>query len=255
MKVFAISDLHLSGAVQKPMDIFGAGWENYFEKVTSDWREKVSDGDLVLLGGDISWGMDIGEAEADYAALDKLPGIKAVGKGNHDYYWSSLNKMQQSFGGFLFVQNNAYRILKDGSHFSYASAARKNAAIEGSEDTGIVICGTRGWNIPNADSDPQDVKIYERELARLELSLSSAKRLAKDGDVIVAMLHYPPFEANYADTEATDLLEKYGVQYALYGHLHGKNVRVTRRMVKNGVEYILTSCDLVENQLQFVCEI
>lgn len=255
MKVFAISDLHLSTAVQKPMDIFGAGWENHFEKICEDWRANVCDGDLVLLGGDMSWGMTIAEAAPDYALVDALPGIKIVGKGNHDYYWSSLGKMRESFKNFLFLQNNAYRIRRDGAHCSYATAAKRNSAPLDGDEGGIVICGSRGWNIPSQDSSEQDEKIYKHELQRLELSLSSAKTLLRDGDALIAMLHYPPFDADYASTAVTDLLEKYGVHYALYGHLHGKGARVTPRLTKNGVRYILTSCDLINNKLQFILEI
>ena len=118
----------------------------------------------------------------------------------------------------------------------------------------MIIAGTRGWNIPSKDSTEEDIKIFNRELVRLDLSLSSAQALRKDGDVLIAMLHYPPFEATYQSTQVTDILEKYGVDYVLYGHLHGKNVRVTPRVEKNGIEYILTSCDLVNNKLIEVCE-
>lgn len=257
MKVFAISDLHLSTAVSKPMDIFGAGWENHFEKICEDWRAKVSDGDLVLLGGDMSWGMTIEEAAPDYALVAELPGIKLVGKGNHDYYWSSLNKMRQSFGKFLFLQNNAYRILPDGTAYSYASAARKNdkSLPDEPQANGVVICGSRGWNIPNKDSDPQDVKIYRHEIERLKLSLDSAVKLMRGGDELVALLHYPPFDADLAPTEVTSTLESYGVKYVVYGHLHGKNVRVVPRLTRGNTQYILTSCDLVDNRMQYVCEL
>ena len=56
MKVFAISDLHLTGMADKPMDIFGPVWEGHIEKIRRDWVEKVSAEDVVLLGGDTSWG-------------------------------------------------------------------------------------------------------------------------------------------------------------------------------------------------------
>ncbi len=255
MKVFAISDLHLSTAVEKPMDIFGSGWENHFARICEDWRDKVSEEDLVLLGGDMSWGMTIGEAAPDFALVSSLPGKKIVGKGNHDYYWSSLGKMQQNFKDFLFVQNNAYCVLPDGTAYAYASAARKRGEISSDERKGVIVCGSRGWNIPADDSSPQDIKIYEHELARLELSLKSAIALRRDSDKTIALLHYPPFDADYASTAVTELLEKYGVEQVLYGHLHGKSARVTPRLSKNGIEYILTSCDLIENKLQFVCEI
>ncbi|MBO7326955.1 MAG: metallophosphoesterase, partial [Clostridia bacterium] len=97
MKVFAISDLHLSSSVNKPMDIFGPGWDNYFEKITADWKSKVGDDDVVLIGGDISWGISIEEASSDFALLSALPGKKVVLRGNHDYYWNSLSKLRTAF--------------------------------------------------------------------------------------------------------------------------------------------------------------
>lgn len=236
MKVFAISDLHLSTAVEKPMDIFGDGWQNHFVKISEDWQNKVTNDDLILLGGDMSWGLTANQASPDYALVEALNGKKFVVKGNHDYYWNSLSKMRAKFPAFNFIQNNAYR-------------------EEAKSGKGVVIAGSRGWNIPCKDTSEDDLKIYQRELIRLNLSLSTAKAMQKDGDVLIAVLHYPPFDANYQDTEVTDILEKYNVDYALYGHLHGKNVRVTPRFKKNGIEYILTSCDLVENKVIEVCRI
>ena len=52
MKIFAIGDLHLSTTSDKPMDVFGGGWENHLEKIKKDWLEKVSEEDIVLIAGD-----------------------------------------------------------------------------------------------------------------------------------------------------------------------------------------------------------
>lgn len=225
MKVFAISDLHLSFAVEKPMDIFGDGWQNHFERVSEDWRARVGEEDLVLLGGDISWGMSTEQAAPDYAAIAALPGKKAVVKGNHDLYWGSLSKMQAAFPEFAFLQNNCLRFEN------------------------VLVVGSRGWTIPTEESDAHDVAIYRRELIRLELSLSHAERVRTPDDKVVAMLHYPPFDAKYADSEVTELLAKHRVDAVTYGHLHGKNSRVTPVLEKQGIKYYITSCDLVANTL------
>ena len=267
MKVFAISDLHLSSAVEKPMNIFGDGWNNHFEKISADWSEKVKDGDLVLLGGDMSWGMTIDEAAPDYALVSALSGRKIVGKGNHDYYWKSLSKRKAKFTNFEFLQNNAFRITEnsiqtDSSKPSNAhlctdlsSSSDVSAAGESTSSKGIVVAGTRGWNIPSKDTSEADVKIYKRELIRLELSLNKAAQLRKDGDTLIVMLHYPPFDADYADTEVTALIDKFHADYVLYGHLHGKNVRVNKCVVKHDTRYLLTSCDLIDNKLIEICEL
>ncbi len=261
MKIFAISDLHLSTAVEKPMDIFGDGWANHFQKICEDWQQKVTDDDLVLLGGDMSWGLTIEEATPDYNLVSVLPGEKYVVKGNHDYYWNSLGKMRANFKDFHFVQNNAYRISKNAPHDAKLFTEQESKRNKNTqppiidEDRAVVIAGTRGWNIPSKDTTEEDEKIFNRELTRLNLSLSSAKSLLKEGDTLIVILHYPPFDATYQNTPLTDLLEEYNVNYVLYGHLHGKNVRVTPRLQKNGIEYILTSCDLVDNKLIEVCAI
>ncbi len=230
MKVFAISDLHLSTSTEKPMNIFGDEWQNHFEKVANDWQSKVRPDDLVLLGGDISWGINLDEAESDYNQIDNLNGRKVVVKGNHDYYWSSLNKIQTRFKNFTFIQNNSTKI------------------------DNIIIAGSRGWTIPVSDTENADTKIYQHELLRLEMSLMDAQKSREDCDILIALLHFPPFDANFSSTEVTDLLEKYKVDKVVYGHLHGKNARVADNVRKNGIDYYLTSCDLVKNQMTLILD-
>ncbi len=69
VRFFAISDLHMCSKGSKPMDIFGAKWENYLEKIFADWEKKVEDDDVVLIVGDISWAMDLAEAFEDISVL------------------------------------------------------------------------------------------------------------------------------------------------------------------------------------------
>ena len=225
MKVFAISDLHLSAAVEKPMDVFGDGWQNHFDRVRESWLSQVTDEDLVLLGGDITWGLTLEEAAPDYHSVARLPGKKAVVKGNHDYYWTSLCKMSAAFPCFTFIQNNCARFEN------------------------VIVAGSRGWTIPSDDTPESDLKIFRRELGRLELSLSSAEKIRTPDDIVVALLHFPPFDAKYGDSEVTEILKKHSVDKVLYGHLHGKNARVTPVVTKDDTDYILTSCDLVDNKL------
>lgn len=227
MKIFAISDLHLSTTVQKPMDIFGPGWDNHFKKISSDWKEKVTNDDLVLIGGDISWGINLEEAKADFDLLKDLPGKKVIVKGNHDYYWNSLNKLRLAFPDFYFIQNNSYR-------------------FESENGNGIVIAGTRCWNIPNEESEEQDVKIFNHELLRLKMTLESAKTKLQPNDKLVLLLHFPPFDCEYHSNEFTNIIEEYKVDTVLYGHLHGKQVRAEKEITKCGINYVLTSCDLID---------
>ena len=228
MNIFAISDLHLSLCGAKPMDIFGETWDNYLEKIEKDWREKVTEDDLVLLAGDHSWAMKLEDAIFDLKFIENLSGTKIITKGNHDYWWDSYSMLKQALPkNIIALQNNA---TKFGN---------------------FVICGTRGWTVPepNAVVAEHDKKIYDRELIRLELSLKSALTLKQDGDKLIVMIHYPPFNSKIEDSDFTNLMEKYYVDKVVYGHLHGKKTRVKDKIFKNGIEYILTSCDLIGNKL------
>ena len=65
MSIFAIGDLHLPGGDKKPMDVFGAHWERHFERICADWQSRVKPEDIVLIPGDISWAMQLGDALND----------------------------------------------------------------------------------------------------------------------------------------------------------------------------------------------
>ena len=93
MKVFAIGDLHLSGQPPtKPLTIFGPHWDNHWERIQAHWREHIDPDDLVFLVGDMSWAMRLSEAKIDLDTIAALPGKKFMIRGNHDYWWTSLQK-------------------------------------------------------------------------------------------------------------------------------------------------------------------
>lgn len=227
MKIFAISDLHLSTAVEKPMDIFGPGWEDHFQRICADWKEKVSDNDIVLIAGDISWGMYLDEAKPDLELIGKLSGKKIILRGNHDYWWKSITAVRNALPENMFaVQNDCLRF----------------------ED--VLVCGSRGWTVPELSfKSEEDEKLYKRELIRLELSLQEMQKKREEKDFVVAMTHYPPFNSKMYDSEVTFLMEKYKVDCVVYGHLHGKNCRVELEYNRNGIKYLLTSCDQINCKL------
>ena len=227
MKIYAISDLHISTNTDKPMDVFGGNWVGYLDKIKEDWSNKVSDDDLVLIGGDISWAMDINDAKIDVESFSFLKGKKIMIKGNHDYWWSGIGKVRDMLPENCFaLQNDSIRV------------------------DGVVICGSRCWSVPGSpDFNEQDNKIYLREQERLKLSLKSAKKLLQEGDKLIALIHFPPFNVQRESSAFTDIFEEYGVDAVVYGHLHGKNVRADKLLIKNGIKYYLTSCDQVENKL------
>lgn len=228
MKIYAISDLHISTNTNKPMDIFGGNWVNYMDKIRADWQEKVTDEDVVLIGGDISWAMTVEDAKKDIDSLKDLKGKKVLIKGNHDYWWSGIGKVRDILPpDFYALQNDSIRF------------------------DGVVICGSRCWSVPGSpDFNEQDKKIYLREIERLKLSLKNAEKLKMEGDKLIALIHYPPFNVHREDSGFTDLFKENGVDSVIYGHLHGKSVRADKLVVKDDVKYYLTSCDQVENKLQ-----
>ena len=230
MKVYCISDLHLSLTCNKPMDVFGPTWEGYWEKIVEDWQKKVSENDIVLIAGDISWAMKLEDAICDIKEINKLPGKKIFIRGNHDYWWNGLTAIRSSFpDGCYVIQNDS---LKIGN---------------------FVFCGTRGWTVPEKEPySDEDKKMLNRETIRLELSLQSAKNKMSDGDKLICMIHYPPFNSKLESSEFTTLMGKYGVDKCVYGHLHGESSRGVNYLQKNNIEYYLTSCDKVQNQLVLI---
>lgn len=217
--IYSISDLHLDYSKKKTMELFGPAWQDYEGRIFTNWEKIVCKEDLVLVPGDISWAMNEREAAIDLARIEKLPGKKILMKGNHDYWWNSLKKLNElGLQTISFLQNNSYE-YKDYS-----------------------IAGTRGWiDKSHKDFIEKDVKIFNRELLRLELSLKSTKK-----STILCMLHYPPFSEDRKPNEFGELMEKYNVQKCIYGHLHGDGLQNVIEGTYNGIEYICTSSDYLE---------
>ena len=228
MKVYAISDLHLSGEnTTKPMEIFGEQWVGHIEEIRKKWEAVVEDNDIVLISGDISWAMYIEDAQSDLDFIGHLKGTKIMVRGNHDYWWSSISKVRAALhGGTHALQNDSIRLGR------------------------VVICGTRGWTVPEAQGTAaEDIKIYEREVGRLKLSLENASGKREDGDVLICMTHYPPFNSKFEDNGFTALFNEYKVDKVVYGHLHSFHDYASLYHEKDGIEYFLTSCNLVNNEL------
>ena len=72
----------------------------------------------------------------------------------------------------------------------------------------IAICGSRLWQYPERQSaTEEDIKIYSREICRLELSLDEAKK--KNPSEIIMFTHYPPVTRMRTENEFTELIKKY----------------------------------------------
>ncbi len=204
-----MADLHLSSDRSKSMEIFGARWAGYTEKIQKNWCAVVKPTDTVIVPGDISWGLKLEDTADDFRFLDSLPGEKLIGKGNHDFWWSTQSKTEafwQSIGAksLKLLFNNAY--------------CRE----------GILVAGTRGW-FPDEDQqktvgEVDYKKIVNREVIRLKISLDSARAMqvgdAKDAPIGV-FLHFPPVWNNLVCREILDVLHTYGIKNCWFGHIHG----------------------------------
>lgn len=220
MRIFALGDPHLSFSVDKPMNIFGSHWDNHPVKIQEEWRKTVAPDDWVLLPGDISWAMRLDEAKPDLDFLGQLPGEKVIIRGNHDYWWSTISKVR--------------RILPPTLH------ALQNDSIRIGD---VAVCGTRGWNCPGGyDFGDRDRLVYEREVARLELSLKNADPNAKERWV---MLHFPPTNEKHHVSGFIDVMRQYEVSVCIYGHLHGDGHRNALLGERFGIRFYLVACDFL----------
>ncbi|MHC1696226.1 MAG: metallophosphoesterase [Eubacteriales bacterium] len=228
ISVFAISDTHLSLGTDKPMDKFGSRWKNYVEKLTSGWDELVAPSDTVVIPGDISWGMTMEESLPDFLYLQKRPGHKIIGKGNHDYWWSTVSKMssflsENGVDSVSFLNNNAFL----------------------AEDK--IICGSRGWYSEDgapATLSTADGKVLLRECQRLRTSIKEGKALRdkNPGASLHVFLHYPPVYGDYTCPEIMEVLSGEGIENCYYGHIHtAQNSKIVRQ--SGGVTFTCIAAD------------
>lgn len=221
MSFFALGDTHLSLGVAKEMDIFGGNWVGYMDKLEES-LSLLTPEDTLLVCGDLGWGMSLEQSLADFAFLAQMPpGRIILLKGNHDYWWTSLQKMEgffreNSMEKFVFLHNNC-QFYDD-----------------------IAICGTRGW-FYEVDRGEHSAKIFNRELMRLETSLKQAGDKEK-----YCFLHYPPITKQYRCDQIIELLKKYQVTRCFFGHLHGKQHHTAVEGRVEGIEFRLISADFLD---------
>ena len=233
MALFCISDLHLSFAVDKPMDVFGPRWADYTKKIEKNWLDAVGPGDTVVLPGDLSWGMDLAQALPDFRFVDRLPGIKYISKGNHDYFWDTASKITN-----FFDQNEISSIkLLHNNFYPYGD---------------IAICGTKGWFYEEDFGDAHDEKIFKRESIRLRASLDAARKSGHERFFV--FLHYPPICQGREAPDIIELLREYQVESCYFGHLHGYSHASAFQGERYGIRFGLVSSDYLDFKPLLICK-
>ena len=224
MSYYAISDLHLSLQTNKPMDVFGSTWTDHPSRIQKAWSSIVNAEDYVLIPGDISWAMRFHEATEDFAFLERLPGTKVIGRGNHDYYWHSHQKMLDFLPAGMIPLDRHILQLPD-----------------------FVLGSTKGWVCPGSSgyTPSEDEKYYKLEVRRLEMVL---KKMGTDVGPRVIMLHFPPTNEKLEPSLFTQLLEDYKVRLCIFGHLHGSSLKKAYDREQNHVHYQLVSADYLDFQ-------
>jgi len=231
--VYVIGDLHLSFSTSKPMDIFGPRWHDHDKLIEQNWKNKVKETDTVIVPGDISWGMTLEEAKADFDFIENLPGKKIFFKGNHDYYWQTSAKVNK------FIAENDYKTL----------CFMHNNAMEVEN---FIICGTRGWYTDEKDNLADyttNSKIVNREVGRLKMSVEDAKRIhdqvkSETGEdkEIIGFLHFPAYFKDYICEELIDVFAENGIKRVYYGHIHG-NYTSAPKLYYRSVNFFIVSAD------------
>ena len=231
MSLYVISDLHLSTneTTNKSMEKFGTKWKDYHAKLEKYFRAIINDDDTIVIPGDISWAMTLEEAKSDFKFLGSLPGTKIIGKGNHDFWWSTASKIHSFFAEneittIKLLHNNAY-LLED-----------------------CIICGSRGWFYDEKQQktvgDVDYEKIVAREAQRLEISLNEAIKLKNEGNnlPILVFLHFPPVYADCVCDKIMDVLKKYEITTCYYGHIHN-NYNIPRQFTFDGITFTMVAAD------------
>ena len=228
MKVYAIGDLHLGFMENKTMDVFGDRWKEHAKRLQEAWRDQITEDDLVILCGDLSWAMRLEQARPDLAYIHDLPGKKVCIKGNHDFWWEKIGVLNKLYTDLYFIQNTAY--------------------LSGD----LAICGARGWALSD-NMEEQDKKIYLREHERLKLSLKDA--VLKGAKEIIVALHYPPTNERREPSLFTELIQDYPVSHVVYGHLHDEKAwSVSLQGRYKQADYHLVAADYINFKPKYILE-
>ena len=237
-KIYALSDFHLPSSKGKLMEQFDPIWKDHPQKILENVKSKCTDQDILLSPGDFSWADKIDQMKDDLALIEQFPCRILLSEGNHDR-WASKYK-------------------------DAVEAMPPNAiwAIRGAHNFGNVsIVAQRLWDFDDIfpwpghyKSKPINEKIAPKELMRLEKQL---QLLPQDKNKIrILMVHFPPIAFDGSPGVLSDLINKYNVDYCIYGHVHGQkpdpNLKAANCQI-GCTKFILASCDWLKMEPIEIC--
>lgn len=236
-KVWALSDMHLPGDKNKTMDRFGSIWLAHPSQIRDNVTATCGENDILLVSGDVTWASNIEGARADLQFIAQLGCRVVLSEGNHDSWASSYNAVMRNLPPNVFwAKRGCTRI--------------GNVAIV---STRLCDFDCVEWPdyIKTECSDPQ--KQQRRDFMRLENAL---KELPQGDDIIrILMVHYPPISANGEANKLTDIINKYNVDYCVYGHLHYILEKQIAMDVKIGkTRFMLTASDHLKMKPVEICD-
>ena len=239
-RIYAIGDIHLNIASEKrfaekypdivedktrklevmkrtwDMSQWGTEWDNHIQITQEYWDTNVTEKDIVILAGDISWTKNMKkEGDDDLLWLTERPGIKVIVKGNHDYWFkrtpSKIKAMQEKYGMHFLTAENEY------------------------VDDDVVICGTKFTEFPynnwppinQVTLEPKPIDILYDEEKQKEEMINVKKALEKMVErskkyekMKIFVLHHPPYDQFGNDSEVSQLICQYKPDICLFGHIH-----------------------------------
>lgn len=218
MKIIAIGDPHL-GSLEKMVQRFHYPTD-YMEQVAKNIAAEIPPADILLIAGDLVWNRDFIEATHELQSLQDLQAQNiCFVEGNHDHWVPEYSKMYELYDtpSFFFLSGRSY-IFED-----------------------IGVCGIRGCN--------QESPRKTRELYLLQKALNELNQAHIN--VSICVIHYPPTSQifknpveSFAEDQFFALLEEFGINKIVYGHLHtDQPFKINSYMKIDDIELYCTSID------------
>ena len=205
--------------------MFAEKWRDHKLKMEKRWDPIVTDDDIVLVSGDLTWTKSATKLAQDMAWLAKRKGKILLSEGNHDRWWRKEKQMQQ------ILPENTTSIHPKWIPFADG-----------------VIAGVLGGNCPGDQYHDENAKKYWphclSEVKELMAKLISLKQSASPPAFSILMMHYPPFNDKGEASEMVEFIREASPSMLVYGHFHRRSEWENSWQGEHfGSHYVLSSSD------------